>query len=530
MSLKQEQPTPKAYSYLRFSTPEQMKGDSTRRQLALAREYAQRRGLDLDEELTFQDLGVSAYRGKNAQGGRLGDFLEACRKGIVPRGSYFLVENVDRLSRQTAWKAVRVLQDLCEEGITVVTLHDGKEYNEEVLGREPMAFFYPIIAFMTAHEESAKKAARLKEVWKAKHARAAAHEGITTSVCPAWLRLQRPSEKAALAFSEARFVPIPERVKIVKGIFKDVSMGVGTETIARRLNSKGVKPFGRGTQWHKSYIQKILRNPAAIGTYSPHVHEYHEGRHIKKPLKPIKDYFPKIISRELFEAVQAMRQGANSPLRGRHASAPLQNLFGGMARCPKCDGTMTRTMKGSSGKAGAPKLVCVSAKSGKGCQYRSVRYDDVVQGFMESFHVLLDKCPRKDPHGKKADARLEEIELEQDGVIQAIENLLDAVSGRNRPPAAVARIAELEAALEALRVEERTLREQRAARSRNLIEARAASLAKALNTGDKDVTTLNALLRQIFTKVVVDYEASELRFEWQHGGETAVRLPAWAEA
>lgn len=34
---------PKAYSYLRFSTPDQMRGDSFRRQTELAREYAIRR-------------------------------------------------------------------------------------------------------------------------------------------------------------------------------------------------------------------------------------------------------------------------------------------------------------------------------------------------------------------------------------------------------------------------------------------------------------------------------------------------------
>ena len=35
---------PKAYSYLRFSTPEQQQGDSKRRQLDLARHYADAHG------------------------------------------------------------------------------------------------------------------------------------------------------------------------------------------------------------------------------------------------------------------------------------------------------------------------------------------------------------------------------------------------------------------------------------------------------------------------------------------------------
>ena len=55
----------KAYSYLRFSTLEQMSGDSFRRQTAAAEEYAMKHGLELDTSLTFRDLGVSAFRGRN---------------------------------------------------------------------------------------------------------------------------------------------------------------------------------------------------------------------------------------------------------------------------------------------------------------------------------------------------------------------------------------------------------------------------------------------------------------------------------
>src|SRR5829696_6027221 len=123
----------KAYSYLRFSTPEQMKGDSLRRQNELARTYASARGLQLDEELTFRDLGVSAFKGRNAEVGKLADFKEAIKEGFVPRGSYLLVESLDRISRQAARKALRVLEAIVDEDITVVTLADGREYHKEAL-------------------------------------------------------------------------------------------------------------------------------------------------------------------------------------------------------------------------------------------------------------------------------------------------------------------------------------------------------------------------------------------------------------
>src|SRR5689334_1241100 len=130
---------PKGYSYIRFSSAEQALGDSSRRQAQLAKEYAARHGLELDTELTFKDTGVSAYRGRNAADGRLGDFLELVRAGVVKQGSFLLVESLDRISRQTARKALRTLEDIVESGITLVTLTDGKTYTAESIDQDQMS-------------------------------------------------------------------------------------------------------------------------------------------------------------------------------------------------------------------------------------------------------------------------------------------------------------------------------------------------------------------------------------------------------
>ncbi len=128
----------KAYSYLRFSTPEQSVGDSFRRQTALAQEYAIRHGLDLDAELTFRDLGISAYRGKNARKGALGAFLKAVDDEIVPEGSFLLVESLDRVTRQDPWEALPLFQLIIIAGITIVTLQDGKSYSRAEMRENPI--------------------------------------------------------------------------------------------------------------------------------------------------------------------------------------------------------------------------------------------------------------------------------------------------------------------------------------------------------------------------------------------------------
>lgn len=227
----------KAYSYLRCSTPEQMQGDSFRRQIALAEAYALKRGWELDRTLTLQDVGVSAFRGRNAVEGNLGRFLEHVRTGEVARGSVLLVESLDRLSRQEVARAQLAFLNLLDSGVTVVTLLDDQEYSwASVNAGDGMVRLIISLTIMSrAHEESATKARRLKEAWAAKRSRLDT-EALTSKV-PAWLRLNPETRKPEL---------IPERAAIVERIFRDTLGGKGQHSIAAELNREGVKPWGRG--------------------------------------------------------------------------------------------------------------------------------------------------------------------------------------------------------------------------------------------------------------------------------------------
>jgi DNA invertase Pin-like site-specific DNA recombinase len=97
---------PVAYSYFRMSRPEQLRGDSLRRQLALSDAYAVEHNLTLDN--SFQDLGVSALRGKHRTQGALSKFLALVSQGSVEKGSFLLIENLDRLSREEVSEALNL--------------------------------------------------------------------------------------------------------------------------------------------------------------------------------------------------------------------------------------------------------------------------------------------------------------------------------------------------------------------------------------------------------------------------------------
>ncbi|WP_438483166.1 recombinase family protein [Oleiharenicola lentus] len=170
-----------AYSYVRYSTLEQKKGDSATRQIELSRDYCKTHGLILDESLV--DEGVSAYRGKNAATGALGSFLREVKAGRVARGSFLLVESLDRLSRQDIETALGQFLAIVKSGITIVTVTDGMTYKTGHLNMNELIISISVMS--RAHEESKRKAERIAAAWIRKRKKAQVER--LTSLCPKWL-------------------------------------------------------------------------------------------------------------------------------------------------------------------------------------------------------------------------------------------------------------------------------------------------------------------------------------------------------
>jgi len=77
-----------AYSYIRFSTPEQLRGDSLRRQTEAAAQWCGANNITLDTSLTLHDLGKSAYLGAHRQNpdrNALAAFLKLVETGKIVR-------------------------------------------------------------------------------------------------------------------------------------------------------------------------------------------------------------------------------------------------------------------------------------------------------------------------------------------------------------------------------------------------------------------------------------------------------------
>lgn len=369
---------PKAYSYIRMSTPEQLKGDSLRRQLSRTREYAEKYGLELIE--SFDDLGISAFRGSNAEFGELARFKDLVDSGDIKRGSYLIVESLDRLSRDRVTKAFARLSDIINKGIILVTLDDQQTYSEETIENQSFQLYIALGAMARAHEESKRKADLLSHTWIGKRERLRTQGTILTSKVPAWLHADRVRNE---------IVELPDRVSIVGEIFEMTCKGYGTYSIAQGLNRRGIKPWGsrKNAVWRESYIKKILASRTVLGEFQPHTVQIDRDR--KRRLvpsgDPILDYYPAIISPAKFlEAAQAT---ANRRTRGGgRKGTTYANLLTGLLRC-KCTAGMRYVDKGEPPKGGKY-LRCSVALAGGGCKARPFRYEIIESKVLHAIEIL----------------------------------------------------------------------------------------------------------------------------------------------
>jgi DNA invertase Pin-like site-specific DNA recombinase len=439
--LPQVEKKPSAYSYVRISKPEQLRGDGLRRQLQMSADYASEHELELVTDAPFLDLGVSAHKGKHVEFGALGRFLEAAEGGQILQGSYLLVESLDRLSRQTALEALMLLRRLLDTGILIVTLEDRRVLSRDLTDMDVM---YSLVIMMRGHNESKEKSRRIAAAWSKKQA--GASEKKVTKTCPSWL---------VLSDNRETFLVLEERAQIVERIFKQTVDGAGAYLICRRLIDDGIPPWGiahlgRIPQWQESYIKKVLENRSVLGEAS-----FYSGRGKQKSLThTVQNYYPRIISDDVFDRARharALRKGT-----GGARSKRVANLFSGVARCSFCHGPMRLRDRGAK----QPRyLMCDNASRGiKGtsgilCTIRGVPYDLFETSFLRSsVEVGLQSMLLDTDHAKRVEVlqdRANSSAALEAKLRAKIVVLTDALEeGTSTPKAVISLIAKLEAEAE----------------------------------------------------------------------------------
>jgi DNA invertase Pin-like site-specific DNA recombinase len=338
---------PSAYSYLRFSHPDQAKGDSLRRQTEKRDDWLRRNGVALDESLTLRDEGVSAYSGDHRDHPdrhALAAFLKLVEAGRIPPGSFLIVESLDRLSREDIIPALSLVLNLIQSGVRLVQLLPAETVYDQK--SNPMQLMMAVMELSRGLSESAMKSERVGGAWQNKKRLAAEGRVPLTARVPSWLRLV-----------DGKWQILEDAADTVRLIYRMAIDGYGLTAITKKLNAEGVPVIGRATYWARSYVAKILTNRAVIGEYQPH-----RGRGTKRKPDgaPVRNYFPAIIAeREFFAARGA--QAARQNYAGRPAKDRL-NIFAGLLRDARDGASLQVVNKGR--KSVGPLLVSYRATQG----------------------------------------------------------------------------------------------------------------------------------------------------------------------
>lgn len=305
----------KVYSYLRFSDARQAAGASTERQQAYARDWAERNGLQLDDELSMRDEGLSAFHQAHVKKGALGVFLAAVEAGQVPAGSVLVVEGLDRLSRAEPLQALAQLTSIINAGISVATASDNRLYSREGLKANPMDLMHSLLVMIRANEESETKSRRVRDAirrqclgWQAGTYRGLIRYGQT----PGWLRVV-----------DGAWQEIPERAEAVRLAVDLALRGVGTGQIALRLHQAGMA-IGAGVPT-SGHLVRLLASPALVG-----------DKHLQLGDErfELQGYYPAVITRQAWDD---LRQALGSRARGRTSSEVPAVLTGlGITLCGYC--------------------------------------------------------------------------------------------------------------------------------------------------------------------------------------------------
>ncbi|ONG55720.1 hypothetical protein BKE38_08620 [Pseudoroseomonas deserti] len=397
-----------AFSYMRFSSPEQARGDSLRRQMQKAEEYAAQQGWDLNRDL--RDEGVSAYSGANLKGA-FGGFLREIESGNVPRGSILIVESLDRLSRAHPLDAQAQFHVLLKAGIEIVTLTDRRHYTWESVAKEPTLLLGSIMVMMRAHEESAVKSQRIRESWANKRARMTEHrDSPLTAVSPKWLKWNAEAKKWDL---------VPDRVAVLRRIYNmTAEEGLGMATIAKILNREGVPTFtgrtlieGVTPGWQPATVGQLLQRRSVLGEFQPRI-SVAPGKFKPDTSVPvIRDYFPQVISFDLFNRVQAVRLQNDKTGSGRKDTRH-GNIFRGKVFCAEC-GSVARSRYGKPLKSGDQYnyYVCAGAQRSAGeCTNKThIDIDVIEQAVFQGLRARLQLVKSKRTNGAEVEKIAEQL-------------------------------------------------------------------------------------------------------------------------
>ncbi|EPY8877888.1 recombinase family protein [Escherichia coli] len=407
----------KLYSYIRFSSMKQADGSSYERQKRTAAEIAAK--YDLELVTSYQDFGVSAFKGANSRTGALSRFLDEIGRS-VPVGSWLVVENLDRISRQSIIEAQELFLSIIRRGITIVTGMDGKVYSKESVNANPIDLLLSVMLFARANEESQTKRNRTNSSALIK---IKAHQENPQNPAVA---IEEIGKNMWWTDTTSGYVcPDPVFFPIVQEVVELRRNGRSTAEILDHLNATYTPPpaasHKRHSNWSRAMIERLFHTRALIGIKEISV----DG--VKYELK---DYYPRVLDDAEFYhlkksiGVRACNYGDKEEVK------PIPLLSGvGLLKCEHCGSAMVK-VKGTNKRPNQYRYSCDAMRSSRiACVHTnwSFRGDQLEKAVLQ---LLADKIWIAEDKANPVPA----LKVQIDEISRKIDNLitLSAMTGATK--------------------------------------------------------------------------------------------------
>lgn len=281
--------------------------------------------------------------------------LRDCKKGLIDR---IIVKSMSRFARNTE-EMLTALRALEQMEVSVYFEEQGldtKSMNSEMFATFPG---------MVAQQESVSISQNMRWSYKKRM-----ESGEFNCCAPAY----------GFDLINGKLVINETEAAVIRRIFDLYLQGIGMQTIANILNDEGVRrQYGR-EKWHHTTVNYVLNNERYKGDallqkqITTQTLPFKKQRnHGEQPMYYVENSNPAIVSRETYEAVQALIKNRQPSCKRKAKNYPLTRTL----LCPDCGHTFRRQVVNGT----AYWLCAAKATNKTDCVWRRVKEDEVYAAF-----------------------------------------------------------------------------------------------------------------------------------------------------
>ncbi|MGY2204037.1 recombinase family protein [Pseudomonas haemolytica] len=362
---------PTAYAYIRYSSKAQGEAgrDSVDRQMASIQAITKQQGIELPPENIYSDTGISAHDGSNKRKGKLKELIDMISDMHIKEGDYIFVESIDRLSRQRLLQAKELVNGILEKGVILITTIDGQRYekpNETNRIDDLQQDILLSVIAKRAYEESKTKSVRRKSAWNRAKKLAEEEKVIFNAHNPPY-GIRYNTELNCFEIEE-------EEAQEIRDFFESLKY-VGVSLSIKKLNAYSKR------KWSSRNIKHLIDTKYVLGAYMAQRRDENKKKVFERY---IENYYPQIVSYELFnEAIAAMKNRAQRKNYGNQSVGSL-NIFRHSIKCDCCEASMLFEKQTNPKGVVYPYFQCYTRKELKnGCDQPRFRFDLAFGLFLE---------------------------------------------------------------------------------------------------------------------------------------------------